>query len=182
MTALAIELGSFSCEAYLPIITQTLQNVDSQLYIVIFLSPSFLPKLDTPAKRAGVCKPLQDLISALYVCTASRTEISCDIIFSDWCGYSLENEIWEYSVLSIPEGMGLRNARVIIVASPEIVKRLPKSTMSFQTVTYRNGPEKASSDTDASSIGKDHPVVAGRSQSSKFNRSWRDIRSSPYGS
>lgn len=103
MTLLAIEVGSFNAEAYIPIIKQTLQNVDSQLYVVIFLSPELLSKLDTPAKRAGQCKPLQTLISELYICTASKMEISCDIIFANWCGYSLEDEIWEYSVLNIPE-------------------------------------------------------------------------------
>ena len=103
MTLLAIELGSLHSEIYTPIIKQTLQNVDSQLYIVIFLTPELLSKLNSPAKRAGRCQRLQELISALYVCTAAKSEISCDIIFTDWCGYSLADETWEYSTLSIPE-------------------------------------------------------------------------------
>jgi len=103
MTLLAIELSSLKPDAYLPIITQTLEAVESHLYIVIFLTPDLLPKLDSPAKRAGLFHPLQDLISALYICTASKTEIPCDIIFSDWCGYDLAAETWEYSILSLPD-------------------------------------------------------------------------------
>ena len=112
---LAIELGSLNSAACIPIIEQTIQSVDSssEFYILIFLNPSLLSQLDSPAKRAGQYKPLQKLISALYVST-TKTKVSCDIIFADWCGYSLENEIWEYSTLTIPEGMefdDLRNAR-----------------------------------------------------------------------
>lgn len=100
---LAIELGSLNSEIYIPIIKETLQNVDAQLYIVIFLTPELLSKLNSPAKRAGRCQRLQELISAFYVCTAAKTKISCDIIFADWCGYSLTEETWEYDILSIPE-------------------------------------------------------------------------------
>src|SRR5271154_2641752 len=77
MTLLAIELSSLKPDAYIPIIIQTLQTVESRLYIVVFLTPDFLPKLDSPAKRAGLFHPLQELISALYICTASKTETPC---------------------------------------------------------------------------------------------------------
>jgi hypothetical protein len=100
---LAIELGSLNSEIYVPTIKQNIQNADAQLYIVIFLAPELLSKLNSPAKRAGRYQHLQELISALYVCTAAKTEMSCDIIFADWCGYSLAEETWEYSILSIPE-------------------------------------------------------------------------------
>jgi hypothetical protein len=105
MMVLAIELGCLNSAAYIPTIEQTIQHVDSssEFYILIFLTPSLLSKLDTPAKRAGHYKLLQEFISALYVST-TKTEVSCNIIFADWCGYPLENEIWEYSILSIPEG------------------------------------------------------------------------------
>src|SRR5437762_789141 len=109
MTLLAIELGSLNSDIYIPIIKESLENVDSQLYIAIFLTPELLSKLDSPAKRAGRCQLLQELISALYVCTAAKPEISCDIIFSDWCGYPLAEEIWEYSLLSIPECISLED-------------------------------------------------------------------------
>jgi hypothetical protein len=103
MTLLAIELGSLDPEPYIPIINQALNAVESHLYIVVFLSPELLPKLDSPAKRAGHWQPLQQLISALYVSTASKQEIECEIIFGDWCGYRLEDEVWEYTILNIPE-------------------------------------------------------------------------------
>jgi len=103
MTLLAIELASLNSEPYIPIIKQALDTVESHLYIVVFLSPDLLPKLNSSAKRAGYWQPLQQLISALYVSTAAKPEIQCDIIFADWCGYQLESEIWEYSVLNIPE-------------------------------------------------------------------------------
>jgi len=103
MTLLAIELGSLNPEPYIPIINQALNTVESHLYIVVFLSSELLPKLDSSAKRAGHWQPLQQLISVLYVSTASKQEIQCDIIFADWCGYQLEDEIWEYSILNIPE-------------------------------------------------------------------------------
>jgi len=104
MTLLAIELGSLKPEPYLPILQQTLNTIKSKrLYIVILLAPELLMKLDTPAKRVGRFKPLQSLISALYVCTAAKPEVNCDIVFADWCGYSLSEEKWNYSVLSLPE-------------------------------------------------------------------------------
>ena len=31
--------------------------------------------------------------------------MSCDVVFRDWCGYSLEEEVWEYTTLSLPECM-----------------------------------------------------------------------------
>ena len=160
MTLLAIELGSLNSEIYIPIIKQTLQNVDSQLYIVIFLTPELLSKLNSPAKRAGRCQRLQELISALYVCTATKREISCDIIFADWCGYSLPEETWEYSILSIPECNPLDDMGVT-VAPPEFVTRLPRSTMSVRTVTYVNNSEIANTNIETVSMEKDHPVVAG---------------------
>src|SRR5437773_9319560 len=101
MTLLAIELGSLNPETYIPIIIQALQDVESHLYIVIFLTRELLTKLDSPAKRAGRSQHLQELISAFYVCTASRMEILCDVIFADWCGYSLAGETWEYTTLMI---------------------------------------------------------------------------------
>src|SRR5947207_14336486 len=98
MTLLAIELCSLNSDIYVPIIKETLKNVDAQLYVVIFLTPELLSKLDSSAKRAARFQVLRELISALYICTAAKPEISCDIIFSDWCGYSLAEEIWEYNI------------------------------------------------------------------------------------
>jgi hypothetical protein len=104
MTLLAIEGSSLTPEAYIPIIKQTLDNVESKsLYVVIYLTPELLSTLDSPAKRVGQYKHLQELLSALYVSTATQSGISCNIIFADWCGYALEEELWDYSILSIPE-------------------------------------------------------------------------------
>jgi hypothetical protein len=113
MSLLAIELESLNSAEYVPIIKQTLENDELRLYIVIYLTPELRSKLDSPAKRAGHFQRLQELISALYICTASKTEISCDVIFADWCGYSLEEEVWEYSVLNIPECMSIEVMRLI---------------------------------------------------------------------
>src|SRR5271155_2200877 len=139
MTLLAIEMGSLNPEPYIPIITQALQTVESHLYIVIFLSPELLPKLNSPTKRARQWQPLQQLISTFYVSTASKLEVFCDILFADWCGYQLEDEVWEYSILNIPECM-VPLLYGLMEASPEIVMRLPKSSLSVRTVTYLNDP------------------------------------------
>ena len=48
-----------------------------------------------------------------------------------------------------------------MLGSPEIVARLPKSTISVQIMTYLNNPEIVDMNTWMSSVGKDHPVVAG---------------------
>ena len=161
MTLLAIELGSLNPEPYIPIIAQALQTVESHLYVVIFLSPELLPKLNSPAKRAGQWQPLQQLISTLYVSTASKPHVFCDIIFADWCGYQFEDEVWEYSVLNIPECM-VPLLRGLKEASPEIVTRLPKSSLSVRTVTYLNDPSITTENTPPSTE-KDHAVVAGTS-------------------
>ena len=107
MTLLAIELVSLNPESCFPIIKQALHTVELHLYIVVFLSPELLQRLDSPAKRAGLWDPLQRLISALYVSTASKPDVACDVIFADWCGYRLEDEMWEYRVLNVPESMVL---------------------------------------------------------------------------
>ena len=129
MMLLAIELGSLNPEPYIPIIIQTLRNVNSHLYIVIFLTRKLLPKLDSPAKRAGRSQHLQELISAFYVCTASRMEISCDIVFADWCGYSLAGETWEYTTLNIPE----RNPVILLML---IAARAVRYTCPVTKVDY----------------------------------------------
>jgi len=168
MTLLAIELGSLNPDPYVPIITQALETVESHLYIVIFLSPELLPKLNSPAKRAGQWQPLQQLISTLYVSTASKPDIFYDIMFADWCGYQLEDEGWEYSALNIPECM-VPLLQELTEASPEIVARLPKSSLSVRTVTYLNDPTIATANTDPPSTEKDHAVVAGTSHHSQTN-------------
>jgi hypothetical protein len=99
MTLLAIELGSLDPESCIPLLKQALDDTESTLQVLIYLIPELLSKLDTPAKRAGRIKGLQELLSALYVCSASKADTSCDIIFADWCGYKLENQIWEYHTL-----------------------------------------------------------------------------------
>jgi hypothetical protein len=162
MALLAIELGSLNPEPYIPIITQALQAVESHLYVVIFLSPELLPKLNSPAKRAGQWQPLQQLISTLYVSTASKPDVFCDVIFADWCRYQLEDEFWEYSVLNIPECM-VPVLQGLMEASPEIVTRLPKSSLSVRTVTYLNDPSITTENTRSPSTEKDHSVGAGSS-------------------
>ena len=103
MTLLAIEFESLNSEPYIPLITQILETVELRLYIVIYLCPELRSKLDSSAKRVGHYNTLQKLVSSLYICTASNTEASCDIVFADWCGYDLAGELWEYNALSIPE-------------------------------------------------------------------------------
>ena len=110
MTLLAIEVGSLKPEEYIPILEQILETLESKrLCVVIYLTPELLTQLDTPAKRVGRYQALQALISALYVCTASKSTVNCDIIFADWCGYALEEEEWDYTILSIPESTSSRN-------------------------------------------------------------------------
>jgi len=161
MTLLAIELGSLKPEPYIPIITQALQTVESHLYIVIFLSPELVSTLDSPSKRAGQWQPLQQLISTLYVSTVSKP-IFCEIIFADWCGYQLGDKVWEYNLLNIPECKFFIFQR-LTKASPEIVTRLPKSSLSVRTVTYFNNSSIATTNTDppSTTTEKDHAVVAG---------------------
>jgi len=161
MTLLAIELGSLNPEPYIPIITQALETVESCLHIVIFLSPKLAPTLDSPAKRAAQWEPLQQLISTLYVSTVSKPSF-CDIIFADWCGYHLEDQVWEYSLLNIPE-CKFFIFQGLTEASPEIVTRLPKSSLSVRTVTYINNPSIATTNTHHPSTEKDHAVVIGTS-------------------
>jgi hypothetical protein len=50
-----------------------------------------------------------------------------------------------------------------MAASPEIVTRLPKSSLSVRTVTYLNDPMIAAESTGIPSTEKDHAVVAGTS-------------------
>jgi hypothetical protein len=99
MTLLAVELGSLDPESCTPLLKQALDNTESTLQVLIYLIPELLSKLDTPAKRAGRIRALQELLSALYVCSASKADASCNIIFADWCGYKVENETWEYHTL-----------------------------------------------------------------------------------
>ena len=105
MTLLALEINCLSPDAYIPILHQTLStNLDSQsLCMVIFLSEELKRDLDSPAKRVGRFRELQDLISGLYVASAVKVDVSCDIVFGDWCGYRLDEEVWDYSILSLPE-------------------------------------------------------------------------------
>lgn len=104
MTLLAIEGSSLRPEAYIPIIKQTLGTIETKsLYVIIYLIPELRSKLDSPAKRVGQYKHIQALVSALYVSTASNSGVSCNIVFADWCGYTLEEELWDFSILCIPE-------------------------------------------------------------------------------
>jgi hypothetical protein len=104
MSVLAIEGSSLKPEEYIPIIKQTLETIETKcLNIVIYLTPKLQSNLDTPAKRSGQYKHIQELVSALYVSSASNRGVSCNIIFADWCGYTLEEELWEYTILYIPE-------------------------------------------------------------------------------
>ena len=48
-------------------------------------------------------------------------------------------------------------------ASPEIVTRLPKSSLSVRTVTYLNDPMIDAESTGNPVTEKDHTVVAGKS-------------------
>ena len=105
MTLLALEVGSLSPDPYIPILHQTLAtNLDStNLCIVIFLSEELRRDLDSSSKRAGHFSQLQEFISKLYVASAVNVDVNCDLVFADWCGYPLEEEIWDYSILSLPE-------------------------------------------------------------------------------
>jgi hypothetical protein len=164
MTLLALELGSLHPEIPIPIIKQTLKHIESRLYIVIFFTQDLVSELDTPAKRAGQFKQLQDLVSGLYVCTAAETELPCSVVFADWCGYSLQEETWEYNILFIPECMPpprLSEDLVLTVVMPEMVTRLPKSSFSVRTVAYLSTPKEIQTEVSEPSQGKDHPVVAG---------------------
>ena len=49
----------------------------------------------------------------------------------------------------------------LTLASPEIVSRLPKSTMSVRTITYLNDPEILKESTLTPSNGREHAVVVG---------------------
>jgi hypothetical protein len=98
MTLLAIQLGSLDPEPCLPLLKRALEQ-NTNLRVLIFFTSSILSKLDSAAKRSGQVKALQDFLSALYICSATKFEVSCDIIFANWCGYPVEEEIWEYSVL-----------------------------------------------------------------------------------
>jgi hypothetical protein len=101
-------------------------------------------------------------LSERYVSTASKPDVFCDVIFADWCGYQLEDEFWEYSVLNIPECM-VPLLQGLMQVSPEIVTRLPKSSLSVRTVTYLNDPSITTENTPSPSTEKDHAVVAGSS-------------------
>ena len=105
MTLLAIELRSLNSAHYIPIIEQTIQNATSYVRIVLFLVPELRLAFDSAAKRAARFTPLQQFISALYVCCAAKREGSCDIVFADWCGYAIEAEVWNYETLHVPERM-----------------------------------------------------------------------------
>jgi hypothetical protein len=62
------------------------------------------------------------------------------ILFSQiGVGTNCEDEVWEYSILNIPEYMFLL-LQGLMEASPEIVTRLPKLSLSVRTVTYLNDP------------------------------------------
>lgn len=49
----------------------------------------------------------------------------------------------------------------VMLGLPEIVARLPKSSMSVRIMTYLNNPGIVDTNTEVSSAVKDHPVVAG---------------------
>jgi hypothetical protein len=107
MTLLALEVSSLTPEPYIAILQQTLAtNIESKgLCVVIFLSDELRDNLDSPAKRAGHFAELQHLVSGLYVASAMKADVSCDIVFRDWCGYQLDQQVWEYTVLCLPECM-----------------------------------------------------------------------------
>jgi len=145
MTLLAIELGSLNPESCIPLLKQALDDTESTLQVLIYLIPELLSKLDTPAKRAGRIKGLQELLSALYVCSASKADVSCDIIFADWCGYKVEHEIWEYNTLYTA---GISS------------DRLPRSNVPINTI-YFNPPNPSLTEPSiVSSNEKEYPVVA----------------------
>jgi hypothetical protein len=100
-------LGSFNAHPLVPVIKNVLETVSTRLLVVIFFSPDFVTQVNSPAKRTANFKPLQDLVSMLYLCTASRMDISTDVIFADWCGYDISQEVWQYSTLNVPEGIPL---------------------------------------------------------------------------
>src|SRR5579859_6453800 len=105
MTLVALQVSSLTPEPYIAILKQTLStNIESKsLCIVIFLSNQLRRELDSPAKRAGHFKQLQELVSGLYVASALKQDVNCDIVFRDCCGYELDKEVWEYTILSLPE-------------------------------------------------------------------------------
>lgn len=105
MTLLALEISSLSPDPYIPILHQTLAtNLDSaNLCIVLFLSEELKRNLDSSSKRAGHFSQLQEFVSRLYVASAVKVDVICDLVFGDWCGYLLEEEVWDYSILSLPE-------------------------------------------------------------------------------
>lgn len=143
----------------MPIISRTLETEESRLYVIIFLHSELRSKLNSPAKRAGHYASLQKLVSALYICAASKMEVSCDVIFADWCGYDPVEEIWDYSVLRTPECPP--PYPLSAVTSPDIAGRLPRSTRSVRMVTYVNDPRSVKQIAYTSLTGRDHPVVAG---------------------
>jgi len=108
-TLLAIEVSSLTPDPYIAILQQTLatDTDSSSLCIVLFLSDELRRTLNSPAKRAGHSsfKQLQQFTSGLYVASAAKVDVSCDVVFRDWCGYALEEEVWEYTTLSLPECM-----------------------------------------------------------------------------
>ena len=107
MTLLAIEVSSLTPDPYIAILQQTLatDSDSSSLCIVIFLGDGLRRTLNSPAKRADHFKQLQQVTSGLYVASAAKVDVSCDVVFRDCCGYSLEEEVWEYTTLSLPEYM-----------------------------------------------------------------------------
>jgi hypothetical protein len=106
MTLLAIELKSLNSNHYTPIIEQTIQNASSEIIrVVLFMSPELRAHFDSTAKRAAQFRPLQQFVSAAYTCGAGKREISCDFIFADWCGYAIEQEVWDYEYLHVPQGI-----------------------------------------------------------------------------
>jgi hypothetical protein len=113
MTLLAIELRSLNSAHYIPIIEETIGNgaSTSHVRIILLLAPDLRSLLDTAAKRAAHFPALQAFISALYVCCTAN--VPCDIIFADWCGYAIEQEVWDYSVLYVPQGMFVFDGKLI---------------------------------------------------------------------
>jgi subtilase family serine protease len=118
-TLLAIEVSSLTPDPYIAILQQTLatDNDSSSLCIVLFLSDELRRTLNSPAKRAGRghFKQLQQFISGLYVASAAKVDVSCDVVFADWCGYSLEEEVWEYTTLTLPECMSPKLVLSLVV-------------------------------------------------------------------
>jgi hypothetical protein len=173
MSLLAFELGSLDPESCIPLLKQALEVIKSkELRVLIYLVPELLSKLDSAAKRAGRIQSLQKLISALYICSASNVDVSCDIIFADWCGYQVEKEIWDYHDLYTAGTPAIPKVHTGVSR-----ERLPRSLNAVDCIEL-NFQTQVSEFADEQTTEKDHAVVAGHS-TPKVNVSRRHIRPSP---